>query len=405
MEDEENILADFLKAKNSKDLWYNFESKTFETDANLRAMVKQGLISTDNISSVPDIFPIFGDMDLAVDFYLPGLVEYVKRTRGESSPLTSPIPEEETEEVPSEEGRELVLHKGLRGFHNPTDYCFMDSTLLAMFALRGSPFYTHLIEKDYQPGGNLLCGSDASKDTKIRRDIQRQLREDVASLLKGKARYTCSRLRTLIGKDCRTGNMQDLSDGMHDPSEFYSRLMDALNYEPMVYTEFREKEENGVWKAATVVRPTRASHLTLRADSTDRIMWPESWNPVETEIVKIGDEEILTRSRTTISSADVFVVHLDRRDYEKSETYVNDVEVPVEEEFRVELSNGEERVYSLGAVVYTPHNAHYHCMVKSKGKWYDYNDLKTTQIIEMSRIPDEKAIRKIWKRGSLFVYF
>lgn len=397
---EDVVLRNLLKAKNSKNLWYNFDTLSLITDEEVRGLLDQGILKSENVSSIPDIFPVIGDLDAAVSYYLPSLVEYVKNKKqiSEESPF---MPEEK-----------FTMVKGLYGFQNPTkqmNYCFMDSILLAMFSLEGNPFYENLIEKDFKPGPDRICGKNSQEDLRIRKKIQEQLREDVAILLQGKRRYTCSTLRKLIGKDCRLNETEeDMSVGTHDASQLYIRLMNALNYKPIIDTEFKEtRHSNGKWLPATAKRPQESTHLTIRADSTDRISWPDTWNSGKLEEVRIGTENLFVRTAKTIVKADVLVVHLDRSLWNRKKERIDMSlkEISVDEVMRIEFENGGSQTYTLQTVVYAPYFGHYNCLIKSKGKWYVYDDTKTSKTIEMTVLNNRSALETIRKKAIVLFYF
>ena len=75
-------MSSFLKALRSKNLWYNFDTDELITDDELRRRVADGDLVRDDISSIPDIFPVFGDTQRAVEYhhYLISLAIGISRT-------------------------------------------------------------------------------------------------------------------------------------------------------------------------------------------------------------------------------------------------------------------------------------------------------------------------------------
>jgi hypothetical protein len=424
------LLPKFLRVLRSRDLWFDFDSGNIITDADLRLMLQEGSIELSNISSEPDIFPVYGDLDSAVDVHLPALVAYVQSIRGSRAATVS-----------SKTGR-LILHPEIRGFHNPTmTSCFMDSAMVAMFGLRGSPFYTNLIEKDYEYNPTtLLCDNDPDRDHAIRLRIQGYLREDVRQMLAGKARYACTRLRSELGDVCRHADAQgkkvgeNLAIGIHDPSEMYSRLLDALDYMPMEYSTYSEVQAGGRWVRATNVHLRSTSVIPLSASDVvlQRIRWPGTFDGyigesepravdsdvlaeytmkgeigLAMELERIFRGTFLRRERMAFRRADAVVVSLDRRDYKKGgrETAVNERNIPVDQEMSITFEDGTRKQFYLQAVVYPPNPGHYHCLLKSGERWFDYNDLATNQTIQMQEMKAVEAKRRIDTKGVLFFYF
>jgi hypothetical protein len=445
-------------------------------------MVAQELIPLDEISAEPDIFPVFGNVEDAVRFHLPALVEYVRSIRGEpkrtNRPVTKTVPQPAKTsstktaqpssvkkplaartkrpqparstavvETPIEVEGKLPLYPAVRGFHNPGNSCFMDSSLVGMFAFEGSPFYDNLVMKDLiYKEGELLCANDVATDKSIRLRIQEALRNDVEQLIASKPKHVCTNLRKLIGDTCRLKSTQpgegfgkrvgaNMSEGIHDPGEFYTRLLGALNYQPMRYETYYEYQVGSEWYRISQI--IRADTDALRLVASDEILkgikWPQTWDGVESELEKIvvdqntlaelkaagvsenvlvelrrlgSKRDIIRRERLSLQRADCFVISIDRRDYSKAgETAVNTRRLEVDHEMKVTLDGGEQKTFVLQAVVYPPGAGHYQCLLKSGIDWFDYNDLSTTKPVTASKIGQAAAIRTINTRGVLLFYF
>jgi hypothetical protein len=440
-------------------------------------MVAQELITLDEISAEPDLFPVYGNVADAVEFHLPALVEYVRSIRGEpKKTIKAPQPSKPAEtktvqpsatkkplaartkrpqparstaivEIPIEVEGKLPLYPAVRGFFNPKNSCFMDSALVGMFAFEGSPFYDNLVTKDLvYKGEELLCANDAATDKSVRLRIQETLRTDVEQLIASKPRHICTNLRKLIGDTCRLKSTQpgknlgkrvgtNMGEGIHDPGEFYTRLLGALNYQPMRYETYYEYQVGSEWYR--ISRIIRADTGALRLVASDEVLrsvkWPQTWDGVESELEKIVvDQEVLAeleaegvseqvlvelrrlgskrdirrRERLSLRKADCFIVSIDRRDYSKAgETAVNTRRLEVDHEMKVTLDGGEQKTFVLQAVVYPPGAGHYQCLLKSGTTWYDYNDLSTTKAVTAAKIGQAEAVKRINTRGVLLFYF
>ncbi|MFS8159207.1 MAG: hypothetical protein ACMG6E_03165 [Candidatus Roizmanbacteria bacterium] len=73
----------FLRVTNTPDLWYNFDTKETIANDELKTRVTKGILSDDEVSNVPDVFPLFGDLDMMVNTWIP-YMEMI--ARGETFP-------------------------------------------------------------------------------------------------------------------------------------------------------------------------------------------------------------------------------------------------------------------------------------------------------------------------------
>jgi hypothetical protein len=207
------------------------------------------------------------------------------------------------------------------GPRNP-DYssCFMDSTLLAMFAFKNSPFYENMILKPfvYDPQHGTICSDNLAEDIEIRRVIQKTLREDVQRLMGGERNFNCSLLRRYLGRLCtKNGLNEDLSEGIHDPAELYGRLTNALGYYPITYVETATRATDELGSNAVSVNSPELPQVFLPSLSSGnpdlkRISWPQSWMGTF-ENVNSGNTLTFRRVSYQIRRSDCIVVHLNRR--------------------------------------------------------------------------------------------
>lgn len=332
----------------------------------------------------------------------------------------------------------------IKGLYNSTgNSCFMDSTLMAMFAFKDSPFYENLLSKPFNgdPTGDLVCREDLEADTNLRRQIQDVLKEDVQKLLTGR-NQNCSFLRKLLGRDCRKFDYeQDLSVGYQDPFELYTRLMSVLAYKPITYTEinYRADDQNDTNLDVTDRSNDHISLPTLYAsnETMTSISWPESWNTGTYEYIQDLTERPYRKTEIAIERADCIVVNVSRIlmgrpggnlpedlstlfdadstsesssesvsrdspkfDSNRDQTAVDGRFIRVETEFDIGGT-----IYTLKSVVYSPTNGHYATLLRCGENWYTYDDLNVNTYISENIIDTRRAMYLISTRGVILFYY
>ncbi len=385
-------LKTFVSVIQTKNSWFNLDTKEIVTTEDLKQRVTDGLLSSDQVSTQPMVFPVFGDVDRAVNVYLPQLQIIAK-------------------DLMTPDTCSCILN--IRGFKNPGNSCFMDSTLVAMFAIKDSPFTVNMIDKQYsvEEPHDLVCNHDKDEDNRLRLQIQDMLRKDWQDILNDVKNKMCSELRKLIGKKClKDDSAQDLSRGDHDPSEFYTKLMAILDYEPIKFsfTTFRSKEYSAMERTPENISIQQGPMLSsLRVDDINSVHWPSSWAGIV--FAEIPDKKNplfrFAHTQTRINSADVIVINLDRSDPTKGNKYVNPKHVEIEQVINVDFPNGGSQKYSLCSVVYSPDDGHWATMLKCDGIWYDYNDMITGNVISKNKVEKIKAEKILKTRGVLFFYY
>lgn len=355
---------------------------------------------------------------------------------------------------------------------NPGNSCFMDSTLVSMFAFKGSPFLNMLTRpfpekmetvcvdsnatvairtsiKQEMAKQGLIAGDPVSaqkiqekfglsynnyvesqvrifkhtrpdvvrkleldseaEDRKLRQNIKDVLINDVKNITGGKQKFYCSILRKLVGKDCKGGgNGQDLSVGFHDPSELFTRLTSALNYETIskIDTTYRALDDKGTGMVATnrleskssTLPPLRVSDMTLR-----RVAYPDSWDSPWNYVDTIRETATVkgkwTKTSMTIEEAEVIVVHLDRS-FPGHPTRVNKRRIVVDSDMRV-----KGQIYLLRAVVYPPVEGHYTAYLKCGDHWFSYNDSNNVNPLGENIVDSAKVKDDMETKGVLFFYY
>lgn len=364
----------------TKDQWINLASEEIISDEELRKRIKNGELKSTNVSSKPKILPVFGDLEYDLQKFL--------------NIYTS------SENI---EGY-LKCHKNVKGPSNPGDSCFFDSALICMFLFRESPFYKNMIEKDIDNFNNLTCSSDSNIDRDIKIKIQQSLRQMYnANMIQG-SNKNCTDLRKLIGTEC-VKNEKDLKfgTGMHEPLEFYQRILDLFDYKPVTISLYRYESDS----------PDSYSDydLTSKQEMINWIGIGSVSNPFFNKI-DINEEfshkvahndirNVYIHEVTEIHSADAVIYSIDRRNYERGDTSADTRRIGWESEV---VLNG--KIFKLHGVVLTvTSGGHYIALVKCDNKWLLYNDLRTTSVLETNVIEDRKAKEMISTQGVLFFYY
>jgi len=371
------MLKAFAETMRSKDLWIDLDTLEVISDEELRARISAGALKRHQVSSDPRKLPIFGDVERAIRVHIP---ELIRSTSG------------------------LECHPSLRGFKNRSSSCFMDSVLLAIFAIKTSPFLQNLL-KNFPAQESLTCSLDPTENAKLVKSIQIELRKDVEHLLSGGVKV-CSQLRKLLGKDCRLNGMEDLSTREHDPSELYSRLTAALGYNPILLRHRKTRfGADGEVIHETIDDPVGAvmlPSLHINDPTLKRVSWPDTWTPEEIRIE--GSEQKLV-TEITVLHADAIVVHIDRRrSHASAPTDLVDRRVEIDETMTISFEDGSVRNYVLGAVVYAPMQGHFAALLRCGEGFVNYDDLRTDRLIEEMKISRVEA-SKIFERKGVQLYY
>lgn len=382
-----------LEALEDADVWLDFNSGSFITDTEVREMIRTGKLSTDNVSSRPDVFPV-------VSTNMKAAVRALHK-------VTS-LDQDDAEVV------EYECHNGVVGFKNPGNSCFMDSTLMAMFFLQNSPFYDGIFNSTFDPK-TMSCSKDPDENAQIKQDLRDLMKADVDRILKGEVGYKCVELRKLIGKTCRGGG-EDMSVDEHDAGEFYMRLLDIMNYTPMIIRETRfypDHPEEGETEA-------RMPENWLNVGTSKgkpHISWPDFWSPQS--VINEGHDHKngwLHETVINIVSADVIVVHVNRRSgaapakiikgkAQNVKIVYNTDPIEFDHEMNVTFTSGEKRIYVLLAAVYAPYQGHYASLLKCDGNWHVYDDVKATKPYENNHLSDIDAEMILSTKATMLFYY
>lgn len=374
----ERLRGKLTEAIELEDLWFSFDTGEFITDDQLRSLISKSQLRPENVSSRPDLFPVYGNMKKAVQT------------------LAMMVGEEPKSD-------EYECHPGVRGFSNDgNSSCFMDSTLMAMFFLQESPFYIGLLKMP-QSGEGKQCSQDPKENLRLKNEVQAIMKDNVDHILSGAKAFSCVKLRNIIGKTCQ-GSGRDLSNRMQDASELYERVMSIFDYKPLRTRQVLSRSENeyGPFDNPEIRGIENSIYLPISLDDTKFIKWPESWTGlVQNEISK---EWVQTETR--IVSADVMVVYINRRtDVESGETQYRTDRLKVDETFEVTLEGGEVKKFNLMAVVYPPYAGHYASILKCGGEWKKYDDTMVALPYDRTKLTKSEIDSIIMTKGILLFYY
>lgn len=380
------------EALESEDLWLNFDTGTFVSDDDIREMIRVGSLKQDVVSTRPDIFPVFGD--------LAGAAKLMKR-----------------EVMTFSDGDDSTKYEcfpNVTGFSNPSDYCFMDSVLMAMFFLKNSPFYDGIFNSTFD-AKNMRCSKDPKANARVKQEVRDIIQSDVDRIMNGEKNYTCKRLRQLIGKTCM-GNDEDMSFSTHDSYEFYNRLLDIVNYNPITTREITYKTTTPQNKSTQ--NPIPNTGFVIDAPMTeDQEGKDVSWSG----IAKYTDdaEGIMYIHETKLVSGDVLVIHVKRlfgsmgpvkvingkKVSDITEKFTKQA-VKVDRSIDAEFVDGSVKTYNLMSVVYPLGGpGHYQALLKCDGKWYMYNDVAATKPYQKNIVADAEVERIITTWATILFYY
>lgn len=395
-------LEGFVTAVNSGDLWYSFDDRRTYTNDEVQRMVRRGTLKESDISSNPKVFPVVGNMRNAVSTFLPAMENALWL----------------------QQNRPTGCHEDLLyGPKYQSNSCFMDSTLMAMFAIKGSPFTEYLLARDVPDDGQIVCSTDGNRgeDRQLRLRIQNALREEFGNALTGKAE-SCTEFRRLIGRVCRPGpNAEDFS-GTSDPLELYSRVLDVCGYKVM------EGYDNPLWavnedgefaqpeysqpqplgNALTVqtigLRPNDIFDVIWQAFNDDFYNLASYPHPTSKEYTHYRKQLILTR-------ADALVINIGRRNYELK-TNVDYRQMRVYDTLEVPV-DGKPTTFILRSAVWSSASFHYSSYISCGDKWYLYDDLNVqgrfaakNELFSDAQIKDHSEVMlNLSTKGNLLFYF
>tara|TARA_R110002074_G_scaffold244056_4_gene415787 strand:+ start:322 stop:1428 length:1107 start_codon:yes stop_codon:yes gene_type:complete len=363
----------------SKNKWINLSSEEIISDVELRRRINLGIIDKNNVSSKPNILPIFGNIEADLEKYfdfnssdqnVEGYLECLPRLKGPSNPGTS---------------------------------CFMDSVLMCMFAFKKSPFYVNLIEKDIDNFDYNTCNQDKKLDRKVKIKIQELLRNSYDDIfIKGSNDY-CNDLRKYVGNYCRLLTTDiDLSISMHEPFEFYQRLLSVFDYSPLIKNTTRFKSDNeDTYDESNLSSVQISDWVPIETVSNPDFKKIDFLSYLDKNVVYNDVIDEYLHEIHTLEKSDAVILSIDRRDKYGSDTRANTRFIDYEDEIKF-----DGKIFKLhGVVLTTSSGGHYIAAIKCKNKWSVYNDLNTSKSFQNKTINNKKVRNLISTTGVLFFYY
>ena len=377
----------FVRVLKDENLWYNFDGNDGDgeiiTYQELQERLDSGKLNSFDVSSRPDLIRVFGDVSKAIDVYLHGVENWIDS--------------------------DVICISNITGFRWSRNSCYMDSTLLAMFGVRKSPFVEYLFVQDLP---NVLsenpCDEDVDEDRRLREQVKELLRLEVGQILKGE-RIVCKEFRRVLGNQCRRSDVEEdfNLNTFQDPNEFYRRLMAATSYTNMIIqtSSQRSHSYNGPIARTNTNDPTTSISLSLDLRSgikDNKISYPSTW---EGDWFEVDVEPRFARTTTKILSADVIVVYIDRGVLgDPSQRQVD--RTVIEFDTSIVLKNGDK--FELRSAVQREDSgvAHYITSFRcSDTMWFEYDDTKSDQTFLSRRVNSLDKIAEIEQLGVMFFYF
>lgn len=291
----------------------------------------------------------------------------------------------------------------IRGLKWSGNSCYLDSTLISLFAVPSAftddILTMNLVNKRFD---SLVCGKNVNEDLKNRKLVQNQLRIVVNSIRGiGPEVDTCFDLRETLKRCPNSENFHDTE--MKDAGEFLSYLLSIFPVQHAVKQSTtyatNSKERNIVMndivktsqitdnKASVIISVSDiillkqknnampiGTYLYQREDNypnffdNNNLFYPENSN--NGYIRRITDDRLV--------DAPYIIFSMTRISPFKS--FIKAPVIPTEE---IQLDN--KKRFSLSAIVLFQ-NAHYTCLFRCENEWYYYNDMGTDNYYTVKKI-------------------
>lgn len=185
----------------------------------------------------------------------------MQRERSQSKPIRKKWDSSSSEEDEEKDEEEPDECSALRGLKNKYNSCYLDSVLVALFAIDNEFINKEIFDKDVsevvERKKNFECDSNARTDRETRTKIQDELKR-ITWYIRGVEHERidyCTKLREMF-EQCNPETQEFYSRNMQDAGEFLNFLFDVFNVEGMKYiqTSFFTNSQNPqdvVWKEGT----------------------------------------------------------------------------------------------------------------------------------------------------------
>jgi hypothetical protein len=277
-----------------------------------------------------------------------------------------------------------------RGLQYQNNSCYMDSTLVALFAQPHPLVDQAILNKDLDAlaASNAklftICGDakDRKADIELRKPVQYALRA-LADYIRGTSNdatsNTCVNLRAVLSK-CTKSPQLFSGYGTQDAGEFLTYLFNLFQVDvaDKIVLTFARKPNSDTWFATSSFQYTNESPIIdIDVNAIEKNALLSSYVNKTTEEY-IADWKVkITRTRYQVGMWKKTVQrymspYLVLRVYRLGGRKVN--ETPLIPDISIEMED-RTRLFLSAIVIYTGH-AHYVCVIRCGDKWFFYNDMR-----------------------------
>jgi ubiquitin C-terminal hydrolase len=302
----------------------------------------------------------------------------------------------------------------ISGLNFNSNSCYMDSSLLCIFAIPNETINKQILQKDLDMLKNkktldIKCSSNINTDIKYRKNIQKALVGITESMRGLKNVKNCSNIRNLF-KKC-SGPQPFHKGGTQDAGEFLTYLFNIFQVEnateKKIFYGSNEKEWTFIRKQKTKINPIITIgpyelSLLEGLDITSVVNKEEVIEFSESNIWKssTGITYKKKREETTID-APLLIFKLERRT-DPNEIMETQVFIP-------ETLILKKRTLHLSSMVVHDGGAHYTANIKCGGNWWFYDDNPSGNQHKMIYLGSyEKMMYNVYNEphtlGTLFFY-
>lgn len=263
-----------------------------------------------------------------------------------------------------------------RGLTYQQNSCYIDSVLVALFAIPNNMTKYQILEKDLNQlaTGDIKlfteCVQNRAADIQVRKNIQHVLVKIVNGMRSGKSQ-TCINLRKALSHCTKAPEMFGAHE-KQDAGEFLTYLLNLFQVDvaTRMITIFAAPWEGGPWHETLSVTHRNESPI-INVDVHALVEnAPISSYVNSTTITRVKDWAEGTWQKTIQKYVSPYLVINVHRLYPNGE--INQTRLVPEQHLRLE---DEQSVLDLTAIVIYTGMSHYVCVVRCENMWYSYDDL------------------------------
>lgn len=133
------LATNFAQALNSRNLWFNFDTNELITDVELRERTTNGY-SLDSVSADPEKFPVFGNVQRAMNFWMPRIENHYRRVIDNLPPNLDMLPRDVLSQI---------IKSGNLSGQEVLAMCQVSSTIANYCRDNQKSIFSDLIRKEY----------------------------------------------------------------------------------------------------------------------------------------------------------------------------------------------------------------------------------------------------------------